>query len=135
MINQGYYLPVWVFKTSYGSYYLRDQMSNLLYWERNNHLHTIFSKSQFLMIISHLLASSLFLVSNSIRTWEHKVMSPLSISPCCDHELTPSTAFTQYCIQEVFKSSQNRQSFDRSQLLNPQWISSYSILYIPTILS
>jgi len=41
---------------------------------------------------------SLFLVLNSTITKEHKVKSSLSISPCHNHELTPSTAYTEYSI-------------------------------------
>jgi len=41
---------------------------------------------------------SLFLVQNSTIIAEHKVKSSLSISPCHDHELTPSTAYTKYSI-------------------------------------
>jgi len=39
---------------------------------------------------------SIFLVHNSTIIAEHKVKSSLSISPCHDHELTPSTAYTEY---------------------------------------
>jgi len=42
--------------------------------------------------ISHLL------VLNSTIVVEHKVKSSLPISPCHDQELTPSTAYTVYCI-------------------------------------
>jgi len=45
--------------------------------------------------------SSLFLVHNSIIITEHKVKSSLSISPCHDHELTLSTAYTEYSIHQV----------------------------------
>jgi hypothetical protein len=44
---------------------------------------------------------SLFLVHNSTIIAEHKVKSSLSISPCHDHELTPSTAYTEYSIHRV----------------------------------
>jgi len=44
---------------------------------------------------------SLFLVHNSTVIAEHKVKSSLSISPCHDHELTPSTAYTEYSIHRV----------------------------------
>jgi len=44
---------------------------------------------------------SLFLVHNSNIITEHKVKSSLSISPCHDHELTPSTAYTEYSILRV----------------------------------
>jgi hypothetical protein len=43
---------------------------------------------------SHLLLPSLFLVLNSTIIAEHNVKSSLSISPCHDHELTPSSAYT-----------------------------------------
>ena len=41
---------------------------------------------------------SLFLVHNSTIIAEHKVKSSLSISPCHDHELAPSIAYTEYSI-------------------------------------
>jgi len=44
---------------------------------------------------------SLILVHNSTIIAEHKVKSSLSISPCHDHELTPSTAYTEYSIHRV----------------------------------
>ena len=43
----------------------------------------------------------LFLVHNSTIIAEHKVKSSLSVSPCHDHELTPSTAFTEYSIHRI----------------------------------
>jgi hypothetical protein len=42
-----------------------------------------------------------FLVLNSTIIAEHKVKSFLSISPCHDHELAPSIAYTKYSIQRV----------------------------------
>jgi len=50
---------------------------------------------------SHLHPPSLFLVHNSTIIAEHKVKSSLSISPCNDHELTPSTASTQDCLSSL----------------------------------
>jgi len=44
---------------------------------------------------------SLLLVHNSKIITEHKVKSSLTISPCHDHELTPSTAYTEYRIHRV----------------------------------
>jgi len=44
---------------------------------------------------------SLFLVLNSNIITEHKVKLSLSISPCHYHELTPSTAYTEYSIHRV----------------------------------
>jgi len=44
---------------------------------------------------------SLFLVHNSTIIAEHKVKSSLSISPWHDHELTPTTAYTEYSIHRV----------------------------------
>jgi len=44
---------------------------------------------------------SLFLVHNSTIIAEHRTKSSLSISPCHDHELTPSTAYTEYSIRRV----------------------------------
>jgi len=45
---------------------------------------------------------SLFLVHNSTIIAEHKVKSSLSISPCHDHELTLSVAYTEYSIHPRF---------------------------------
>jgi len=45
---------------------------------------------------SHLHPPSLFLILNSTIITEHKVMSSLDITQCHDHELTPSTAYTEY---------------------------------------
>jgi len=45
--------------------------------------------------ISHLL------VHNSTIIAEHIVKSSCSISPCHDHEFTPSTAYTKYSIHQV----------------------------------
>jgi len=63
--------------------------------------------------VSYLLASttsfsssspiSLLLVPNSNIITEHQVKLSLSISPCHDHELTPSTAYTEYSIHRVPK--------------------------------
>jgi len=50
---------------------------------------------------SHLHPPSLFLVHNSTIIAEYKVKSSLSISPWHDHELTPSTAYTEYSIHCV----------------------------------
>jgi len=50
---------------------------------------------------SHLHPNSLFLVHNSTIIAEHKVKSFLSMSPCHDHELTPSTASTQDCLSSL----------------------------------
>jgi len=44
---------------------------------------------------------SLFPIQNSSIIAEHKVKSFLSISPCYDHELTLSTAHTEYSIHRV----------------------------------
>jgi hypothetical protein len=44
---------------------------------------------------------SLFLVHNSAIIAEHKVKSSRSISPCHDHELAPSIAYTKYSIHRV----------------------------------
>jgi hypothetical protein len=44
---------------------------------------------------------SLFLVHNSTIIAENKVKSSLSISPCHDHELSPSIAYTKYSIHRV----------------------------------
>jgi hypothetical protein len=47
---------------------------------------------------------SLFLVHNSNIFTEHKVQLSLCISPCHDHELTLSTAYTEYPRVFVFAS-------------------------------
>jgi len=44
---------------------------------------------------------SLFLVLNSAITLEHEVKSSLSISPCHDQDLTPTTAYIEYSIHRV----------------------------------
>ena len=44
---------------------------------------------------------SLFLVHNSNIITEHKVQLSLSVSPCNDHELTLSTAYTEYSTHRV----------------------------------
>jgi len=44
---------------------------------------------------------SLFLIHNSTIIAEPKVKSSLSISPCHDHELAPSIAYTEYSIHRV----------------------------------
>ena len=44
---------------------------------------------------------SLVLVHNSTIIAEHKVKSSLTISPCHDHELAPSIAYTEYSIHRV----------------------------------
>jgi len=44
---------------------------------------------------------SLFLVHNPNIITEHKVKLSLSISTCHDHELTSSTAYTEYSIHRV----------------------------------
>ena len=44
---------------------------------------------------------SLFVVHDSTIIAEHNINSSLSISPCHDHELTPSTAYTEYSIHRV----------------------------------
>jgi len=56
---------------------------------------------------SYPLVSSIFIpifippLSFSTIIAEHKVMSSLSMSPCHDHELTLSTAYTEYSIHRV----------------------------------
>jgi len=50
---------------------------------------------------SHLHPSSRLLVPNSTIVAEHKVKSVLTIAPCHDHELTPSTAYTENSIRRV----------------------------------
>jgi hypothetical protein len=55
---------------------------------------------------------SVFLVHNSTIIAEHKVKSSLSISPCHDHELTPSKAYTEHCIQRVLHTACTASSQD-----------------------
>jgi len=59
----------------------------------------------YLLIILHiiliLILISLFLVHNPTIIAEYKVKSSLSISPCHDHELTPSIVYTEYSIHRV----------------------------------
>ena len=60
---------------------------------------------------------SLFLVHNCTIITEHKVKSSLSISPCHNHELTPSKAYTKHCIQRVLYTASTASSQDcRSSL-------------------
>jgi len=49
----------------------------------------------------HCHPPSLFLVHNSTITAQYNVKSSLSISPCLDHELTLSTAYTKYSMHQV----------------------------------
>jgi len=55
------------------------------------------------------LLISLFLVLNSTLTYKHKLKSSLSISPCHNHELTPSTTYTKYSIIEWSPVSHRQQ--------------------------
>jgi hypothetical protein len=50
---------------------------------------------------SHLHPPSFFLLLNSTFIAEHQFKSSLSISLCHDHELTLSTAYTEYSIHRV----------------------------------
>jgi len=59
---------------------------------------TEFSNMIIITSFTSAFPSSLFLVLNSTNIAEHKVKSSLSISPCHAHELTPSTAYTEYSI-------------------------------------
>ena len=54
-----------------------------------------------LHIVLIFIPISLFLVHNSIIIAEHKVKLSLSISPCHNYELTPSTAYTQSCLSSL----------------------------------
>ena len=73
---------------------------------------------------------SLFLVHNSTIIAEHKVKSSLSISPCHDHELTPSTAYTEYIIPRVqHKPSTAYTQYSIYPILNPP-----KIICLPFIL-
>jgi len=66
---------------------------------------------------------SLFLVLNSTITWEQEVKSSVSISPCHDQELTPSTAYTAYCI--IPRSTVSR-SQPVSHLFGRPWCTQFS---------
>jgi hypothetical protein len=44
---------------------------------------------------------ALFLLHNTTSIAEHKVKSSLASSPCRDHELAPSIAYTEYSIHRV----------------------------------
>jgi len=69
-----------------------------------NHASSTPNSSYLLVSSTSFSASSpisLFLVHNSTIIAEHKVISSLSISPCDDHELTPSAAYTEYNIHRV----------------------------------
>jgi hypothetical protein len=44
---------------------------------------------------------AVFVIHNSTVIAERKVKLSLSISPCHDHELTLSTAYTEYSIRQV----------------------------------
>jgi hypothetical protein len=52
----------------------------------------------FLHIVLNFIPISLFLVHNSTIIAEFTVQSFLSVSPCHDHGMTPSTAYTEYSI-------------------------------------
>jgi len=123
MANQEYDLPNWVWNTSYRCYYPPDRDSYLPYRGWSIDSHTKFSKSQFLMMISPI-SSDLSL--SCAQLYHHEVKSSLSISPCHNHELTPSTPSTA--------SSQDQQSPAPSQSLISRRML-YSTLYIPTITS
>jgi hypothetical protein len=61
-----------------------------------------FSQPLVSSIFSHLHPPSLFVLSTSLpSSHEHKVESSLSISPCHNHELTLSAAYTKYSIHQV----------------------------------
>ena len=70
-------------------------------------------KSQFLMEISPLSSHLSLLGLNSTITYEHKVMSSLSFSPWHDHELTPSTAYTEYSIHQLQHTPSTASSDDQ----------------------
>jgi hypothetical protein len=50
---------------------------------------------------SGLSPISFYLILNSTIIEEHKITMSLSFSPCHDHELTQSTAYTEYSIHQV----------------------------------
>jgi len=67
---------------------------------------------------SHLHPPSLFLVHNCTIITEHNVKSSLPISPCHDHELTPSTAYTEYSIHRVQHTPSTASAQDRLSALH-----------------
>jgi len=52
--------------------------------------------ARILHIVLIIIPIFLFHIHNSTIIAVHKVKSSLSISPCHDHEFTPSTAYTEY---------------------------------------
>ena len=67
-------------------------------------------------------------------------MSSTSIYPCHNHELTPGTAYTEYCIHRALHTPssvllKDWMSAAPSQSLISQWNLLYSTLYIPTMRS
>ena len=137
MRNGGYNFPDWVRKTSYQCNYTPDRDFNLSYWGWQIESHTKFSKLQCLMMICTIAP---LLVLNSTITEEHEVNWSLSISPCYNQELTPSTAYAEYSTYSVLHTphtaaSQNWLSPAPSQFLSSQLIMLYSVLHNPTITS
>jgi len=62
---------------------------------------------------SYLHSPSLSFSSTTLpSSQEHKAKSSHSISPCHNHELTPSTAYTKYSISPRSTVSQNQLDFD-----------------------
>ena len=69
----------------------------------------------------------LILIHNSTITWKHEVKSSLSISPCHDQELTPSTVYTKFSIHYILHTPRQASSQDR---LSP----SQSLISLQTML-
>jgi len=62
---------------------------------------------------SHLHPPSLTFSSTTLpSSQEHKVKSSLSISPCHNRELTPSTAYTKYSISPRWTVSRSQPHFE-----------------------
>jgi len=79
---------------------------------------------------------SLFLIHISNIITEHKVKLSLSISLCHDHELTPSTAYTEYSIHRVQHTpgtAYTEYSIHRVQHTPSTAYTEYSIHRVPKI--
>jgi len=78
--------------------WLIPAISAMVYWLTHK-IHLSSSVSWWFPLWRPLI--SRFLVLISYITQEHEVKSFLSISSCHQYELTPSTAYTKYCIHQV----------------------------------
>jgi len=80
---------------------------------------------------SSLSPISLFLVYNSTIITEYKVKSSLSISPCHDHELTPSTSIHR--VQHIPSTAYTEYSIYRVQHIPSTAYTEYSIYRVQHI--